>query len=143
MTEAIFLCTAVVGPSIGSFLLRYGPWIPVGVGVTLRLVGTLVLLIVPNVASAAQPSTVVTEDLHEPDDPPKKGSLSRFSTLQRFVTSLQVMTTNKTLALLILTFLLSGATKTWIQYFLQYISKRYGWTYAQVSTNTSFASTSD
>lgn len=138
----------MVGPSLGSLLTRYNPWLPWMMGESLSFLNILTSLLLPNTTpelvsdnSSAHASSTETEGAGEGAQP-KSGPHLRIETILastlRFLSNAKQFVGKKQQVLLLLSIALMGqlGSDSLLTMILLYISKRYHWSFANVSDPT-------
>ena len=114
--------------------MSYNVWIPMLLGLAIRISGSFIAFAVPQSerANSKNSEEAETDSSSEPLQEADMISKTQ-SKLTQYRAMLNFVLKNTDIALIISTFTLSGAIRTWLDYFLQYISKRYRWSLEQAS----------
>ncbi|RAL03342.1 putative MFS transporter [Aspergillus ibericus CBS 121593] len=140
--EAAVLLTEIISPPIGSLLMTHRIWLPNLVNCACCAVSILLSWYMPETRHYAirkahpesEISATPSEDLSEPPNAHKRGS-ALVNTLKE---RLSVITAQRNVSLLILSFLVANFARDSMAFLLQYISKRYSWPIAKTSYMLSF-----
>ena len=123
---------ALLGPALASATMSILLWLPFYIGIALLLAATLAISLLPS----HEPTPPASNDDSEPllsspllkaqDHPPLLTSLSH-----RFATTATTLTAHpRNFTLLLVSFLLTSLASSDTKLLVQYISKRYTWTFA-------------
>lgn len=127
--------------ALGSILMQYNPWIPVLLGLGIIIMGFGVALLLPETLGARGGTKDVPPDLvsHGDEFPFESGLVHWFHQLRakasRLATAaLKFVWGNSHLVMLLFTFALTTLGGYSSEMLLQYVTKRYHWSWSRVST---------
>lgn len=152
LTAAITVGELLVNP-LSAFLMSRDAWFPIGLGLILLTIGTALTLVVPETLRIRQEADEIIEEREaaagessqRPAESSDEESVSHkgkslrhviLATMKEDFTHVwRFLIGSRTILLLILSFTFSVLVKyAKIELFLQYVRKRFGWSWESVST---------
>lgn len=132
--EAAALLAEFVGPIFASGFMEKSVWIPLLGGLSCQVFAVLLSLLVPETRppktdEVFRDDTGCGENGDENDSSDAYTGSTIYARFQEIITFLMQ---DHNVALLVLTFFVASIGRRSLELLLQYVSKRYGWTLAQV-----------
>ena len=133
--EASGLIASVIGPALTSALMQRNLWLPMLLGLAIMFMGTCMASIIPEKSINLQDSIHLTTDSVGLDEPlPTEPAITgRWkANADTLKSTLRTMTQNKQVVLLLCISFTAQLGAGSRELLLQYVSKRYDWTFARV-----------
>ncbi|KAK7422561.1 hypothetical protein QQX98_001584 [Neonectria punicea] len=135
--SSVSYVVALLGPALASATMTILLWLPFWLGIMLLLVAIPTIFMLPSSTQSLAGSPLPDEEQREPllSSPLLKAQDSQpsllHSTVQRFRTLHTIVTSHpRNFSLLLLSFFLTSLASSDTKLLVQYISKRYSWTFA-------------
>lgn len=135
--SAVSYVVALLGPALASATMTALLWLPFWLGISLLLVAVPTILMLPSSTESLDNESIPDEEQRAPllSSPLLKAQDAQpsllNSTVQRFRTLHTIVTSHpRNFSLLLISFLLTSLASSDTKLLVQYISKRYRWTFA-------------
>lgn len=145
--QAAVLISELSAPPIGSVLMTHNLWLPMFLGLAIQAFCIGVALLIPETRgffTSTEVTPVVSPEEIEPcisakdnaEEEEMRAEGMKLSPIEQFREAIKFLQHNWAVTLLVLTFLIASIGRQSMSVFLQYVSKRYGWILANVSTRS-------
>ncbi|XWW92147.1 hypothetical protein V2A60_000069 [Cordyceps javanica] len=134
LAQTVLIVAELIGPLVSSKLMQINLWIPILIGLGCTVV---TMILAGSVPETLQPKAKTVEEDGSEDGP--QGIQGRLSgTWKHISTTLRYIASNRSLVLLVVTFLVMDYSRQSLSVLLQYISTRYSLPIAKANYMLSF-----